>query len=125
MPFGDVPSVQFLEALSKPRLTTVVEGTNQTTEVRALDDLPPSTPFEDAPLHAELSVEQYASLLVELDYFSDHRAAVCRRYGMLEAEVQTLQQQWAARLRAQPSLAARVDSARASYLEYLMKLRRS
>ena len=83
---------------------------------------PPASPSiaERLPLPS-LTLEQYASLRVEIDASRDAgaRAAVLGRYGVTESQLEGLATAWGTRFREQPELFGRFRRAHEEYLAWL------
>lgn len=88
--------------------------------------LPPGRPPTRAPGSAlptrmipALSLEQYASLCVDLEADPGRRSETLRRYQIAEEHHASLEAHWQARMTAEPTLAAAFQSARAAYRAWL------
>jgi hypothetical protein len=67
----------------------------------------------------ELTLKQYASLCVDIDFAPDQRDSIRRRYGVTsEAEHRTLDDRWRRAFAGQSGLLAAFDAAKATYAAY-------
>jgi hypothetical protein len=84
--------------------------------VSAPSSVPPSVP--------PLTVEQYASLCVDLEAYPHHRTAVLQRYGLTSELKAAVDADYQQRIRRQSSVAAAFDIAQRKYREWLRSARR-
>jgi len=74
----------------------------------------------------ELTVEQYASLTVELRFFPNTRAAILARYGIVdEAAFAALEAAWTPRIAWEPGVVARWSDACSAYRTWLLERTRA
>lgn len=79
----------------------------------------PSTP---APVKVDLTVEQYASLTVELAFWPDARAATLARYGIADEDAfARLEADWRPRIAWEPGVVARWSEACRAYRAWLVE----
>lgn len=77
----------------------------------------PAAPAQAAS--SGLTLQQYASLCVELQLYPGNKLAVLRRYTVEPSQLESLQQVWQLRLRSNPALAAQWREACADYAAWI------
>jgi hypothetical protein len=81
---------------------------------------PPASPTTPAPA-PRLSLEQYASLCVELGLYPDRAALTLKRYGVSPAQKDALNRYYHAALAADPALRDRWEAACRTYRDWLIQ----
>ncbi len=132
LPFGDRPSSLPAEP-EKPKAPAAVHQASGTQDVGALFQtgaaLPfgPQEPMKPSPSRPELpnlSLEQYASLCVELHLAPDRSDEIFRRYGIPQDVRASVDAYWQRRLSAEPPLYQAYAQAYNAYKTWLLQNRR-
>lgn len=132
LPFGDRPSSLPAEP-EKPKAPAAVHQASGTQDVGALFQtgaaLPfgPQEPMKPSPSRPELpnlSLEQYASLCVELHLAPDRSDEIFRRYGIPQDMRASVDAYWQRRLSAEPPLYQAYAQAYNAYKTWLLQNRR-
>ena len=84
---------------------------------------PPPPPQASARTIPALTLEQYASLCVELDAVQCNRPEILRKYRISEEQARKLQAHWRAKLAVEPILKAQWQQACAAYEAWLLSAR--
>jgi hypothetical protein len=125
------PSQAPASAAAQARGAAPAAGAGGTMDVGALFESGAALPFPAAAAAAapqppvpELSLEQYASLCVELHLHPDRAAAIVARYHLSTEAAAAIDARWRARIGADASLGAAFAGAYASYRAWLLAQRR-
>jgi hypothetical protein len=89
----------------------------------ALPFAPPAPPQGPAPTIPALTLEQYASLCVELDAEQCNRLEILRKYRLSEEQTRKLQVHWRAKFVVEPKLKAQWQQACTAYEAWLLRAR--
>lgn len=122
LPFGDTPSPSFLAAVAAPHPVAPRDDAGETMFLAVVPGGSAALPFAkdpDPPL-PRLTLEQYASLLVDLGRAPAQRTAVMAQYGIMdEAMMHRLQLLWKTRGELDPMFSAKLEAAKAGYARWL------
>lgn len=89
----------------------------------ALPFAPPAPPKGPVPTIPALTLEQYASLCVELDAVQCDRPDILRKYRLNDEQARKLQAHWRAKFVVEPKLKAQWQQACAAYEAWLLRAR--
>jgi hypothetical protein len=112
LPFGAVPSREFVAAMSAPAEPKLRDEAGETAFTPVSREAGPALPFQETaesvpPNVGAFTLEQYASLAAELAVDTTGRAQTLTRYGLGgEDDLRELHRVWGKRFKQQPDLRA-------------------